>query len=85
MTFRCEFTSSELKDIQYISSYYYNKLEDIRFDSSVGKYVGYTEHGVYNAENWNKDPSILAQERAAKETYCQGNIKLYEQETLPFS
>ncbi|KAK1876007.1 H-2 class II histocompatibility antigen I-A beta chain [Dissostichus eleginoides] len=85
MTFRCEFTSSELKDIQYINSYYYNKLEDIRFDSRVGKFVGYTEHGVYNAENWNKDPSQLAQMRAAKETYCQYNIKNYEQETLPFS
>ncbi|KAK1876030.1 H-2 class II histocompatibility antigen I-E beta chain, partial [Dissostichus eleginoides] len=85
VTARCEFTSSELKDIQYIQSLYYNKLEYIRFDSSVEKFVGYTEHGVKNAERLNKDPSFLAQMRAEKETYCQHNVKLYEQETLPFS
>nr|AYD60579.1 MHC class II beta [Trematomus bernacchii] len=85
VTHRCEFTSSELKDIQYINSYYYNKLEFIRFDSSVGKYVGYTELGVRNAESWNKDPSILAQMRAEKERYCQGNAKIDYQHTLPHS
>ncbi|KAK1876024.1 H-2 class II histocompatibility antigen I-A beta chain [Dissostichus eleginoides] len=85
MTSRCEFTSSELKDIQFINSYYYNKLEHTRFDSRVGKFVGYTEYGVYNAEFWNNNPSILNQATAAKETYCQHNIKNYEQETLPFS
>ncbi|XP_034005843.1 H-2 class II histocompatibility antigen, E-S beta chain-like [Trematomus bernacchii] len=84
VTVRCEFTSSEQKDIQYINSYYYNKLELIRFDSSVGEFVGYTEFGVKNAESWNKGPE-LADARASKETYCQGNVKLYEQYTLPHS
>ena len=84
MSSRCEFTSSELKDIQFIQSFYYNKLEDIRFDSSVGEYVGYTELGVKNAERLNKGPE-LAQARAQKEAVCQPNAKLYEQLTLPHS
>ncbi|KAL3050798.1 hypothetical protein OYC64_001130 [Pagothenia borchgrevinki] len=85
MTTRCEFTSSELKDIQYIMSYYYNKLEFIRFDSSVGEYVGYTEFGVMNAERMNKDPSEMAQRRAEKERFCQHNVKIDYQNTLPHS
>uniref|UniRef100_A0A3P9DUA1 H-2 class II histocompatibility antigen, E-S beta chain-like n=1 Tax=Maylandia zebra TaxID=106582 RepID=A0A3P9DUA1_9CICH len=43
---RCVFNSTELKDIEYISSWYFNKVEDVRFSSSVGEYVGYTESGT---------------------------------------
>uniref|UniRef100_A0A3Q0QWX0 Ig-like domain-containing protein n=1 Tax=Amphilophus citrinellus TaxID=61819 RepID=A0A3Q0QWX0_AMPCI len=71
---RCVFNSTELKDIEYIKSYYFNKIEDVRFSSSVGKYVGYTEPGLKYAENWNKDTAQLAAMKAQKETYCQHNI-----------
>ncbi|KAM6894596.1 H-2 class II histocompatibility antigen, E-S beta chain-like isoform 2-T2 [Lycodopsis pacificus] len=74
-TARCVFNSTDLKDIEFIRSYYYNKIEDIRFSSNVGRYVGYTEHGVKNAEDWNKDASQLAGERAEKERYCLPNIE----------
>nr|AGJ70347.1 MHC class II antigen beta chain [Miichthys miiuy]AGJ70348.1 MHC class II antigen beta chain [Miichthys miiuy]AGJ70349.1 MHC class II antigen beta chain [Miichthys miiuy] len=72
---RCVFNSTDLKDIEYIASWYYNKMELIRFSSSVGKYVGYTEFGVKNAEYWNSDASLLAQARGEKERYCLNNIK----------
>ncbi|XP_040886943.1 H-2 class II histocompatibility antigen, E-S beta chain-like isoform X2 [Toxotes jaculatrix] len=72
-TGRCEFNSTELKDIRFIFSYYYNKLEFIRFDSSVGRYVGYTELGVKNAERLNSGPEVV-QSRAQRETYCEHNI-----------
>uniref|UniRef100_A0A3Q3IIW3 MHC class II beta chain N-terminal domain-containing protein n=1 Tax=Monopterus albus TaxID=43700 RepID=A0A3Q3IIW3_MONAL len=71
------FNSTDLKDIEYIYSMYYNKLEIIRVSSSVGKYVGYTELGVKNAERLNKDPSLLAQMRNEKESYCQHNIQIH--------
>ncbi|XP_044196750.1 H-2 class II histocompatibility antigen, E-D beta chain-like [Thunnus albacares] len=71
---RCEFNSTELGGIRFIRSYYYNKLEDIRFDSVVGKYVGYTEHGVKNAERWNKGPE-LAGVKAMRETACLNNVR----------
>nr|ARD06103.1 MHC class II antigen beta subunit [Chionodraco hamatus] len=82
---RCEFNSSELKDIQYIKSFYYNKLEFIRFDSSVGEFVGYTELGVRNAKRFNRGSPELAAMRAEKETFCQNNVKLEYQYALPFS
>ncbi|XP_068569118.1 H-2 class II histocompatibility antigen, I-E beta chain-like [Cebidichthys violaceus] len=76
MTDRCDFNSTDLKDIEFIRSYYYNKLEFTRFSSSVGKYVGFTEYGVKNAEYWNSDPSKLAAMNAQKETVCEHNIKI---------
>uniref|UniRef100_G3Q1I8 Ig-like domain-containing protein n=1 Tax=Gasterosteus aculeatus TaxID=69293 RepID=G3Q1I8_GASAC len=76
MTDECVFNSTELKDIEYIRSYYYNKLELTRFSSSVGKYVGFTEYGVRNAANWNKDASELIAMRAQKEVYCLNSIQI---------
>nr|AYN72189.1 MHC class II antigen beta chain [Oreochromis niloticus] len=73
-TTRCDFNSSELKDIQYIDSYYYNMMEVVRFDSDVGKFVGYTDFGVHNAAEWNKDKGYLAAMNAQKGTYCHNNI-----------
>nr|AAO19848.1 MHC class II beta subunit [Sander vitreus] len=73
---RCVFNSSDLKDIEFIYSMYYNKLEFIRFSSSLGKYVGYTEFGVKNAERLNNDPSELARRKADKERYCKHNIDI---------
>uniref|UniRef100_A0A3Q4HC50 HLA class II histocompatibility antigen, DRB1-8 beta chain-like n=1 Tax=Neolamprologus brichardi TaxID=32507 RepID=A0A3Q4HC50_NEOBR len=74
---RCKFNSTEPQDIEFIRSYYFRKVEFTRFDSSVGKYVGYTEYGVRNAEAWNKDQGDLAAMNAKKETYCQHNIGIW--------
>ncbi|XP_078138393.1 H-2 class II histocompatibility antigen, E-S beta chain-like [Centroberyx gerrardi] len=74
---RCDFNSSELKDIEYTLSYYYNKIEDVRFSSSVGKFVGYTEPGLKYAENWNKDAAYLGSLKAEKESYCKHNVEIW--------
>nr|AGA53815.1 MHC class II antigen beta chain [Oryzias latipes]BAA94279.1 MHC class II antigen [Oryzias latipes] len=79
---RCEFNSSDLTDIEYIYSMYYNRKEYARFSSSLGKYVGYTEFGVKNAERFNKDTSELSVRRAQKETYCKHNIDIDYQTAL---
>uniref|UniRef100_A0A087X4P8 Ig-like domain-containing protein n=1 Tax=Poecilia formosa TaxID=48698 RepID=A0A087X4P8_POEFO len=71
---RCDFNSTELKDIEYIRSNFYNKLEIMRFSSSLGKFVGYTEFGVKQAEYFNSNPSIIAGLKAQKETYCLNNV-----------
>ncbi|CAI5677797.1 unnamed protein product [Oreochromis niloticus] len=71
---RCDFNSTEPKDIKYMRSYYYNKIEVTRFDSDVRKFVGFTEFGVKKAETWNNDQAFLAGWRAEKERYCQHNI-----------
>uniref|UniRef100_A0A3B3VX69 H-2 class II histocompatibility antigen, E-S beta chain-like n=1 Tax=Poecilia latipinna TaxID=48699 RepID=A0A3B3VX69_9TELE len=78
----CVFNSTELSDIQFIRSSIYNKLEWLRFDSSLGRFVGYTEFGVKEAERWNNDPSYLAAMKAQRETYCLNNVGLYYQKVL---
>ncbi|XP_018530296.1 H-2 class II histocompatibility antigen, E-S beta chain [Lates calcarifer] len=78
---RCVFNSTELSGIEYIYSMYYNKLEYIRFSSSVGKYVGYTDYGVKNAERFNSGPE-LAQRKNEKERYCLHNIGIWYQSAL---
>lgn len=75
-TTECVFNSTELKDIEYIRSYYFNKKEDTRFSSSVGKFVGFTEYGVRNAAAWNNDPSKLSAMKAQKEGYCLNNVQI---------
>nr|QCB66124.1 MHC class II beta [Oplegnathus punctatus] len=82
VTGRCVFNSTELKDIEYIYSCYYNKVEYARFSSSVGKYVGYTGWGLKNAEFWNNNPSELARRRGEKERYCHNNVGVDYQAAL---
>ncbi|KAF6724395.1 H-2 class II histocompatibility antigen, I-E beta chain [Oryzias melastigma] len=79
---RCVFNSSDLNDIEFIRSYYYNRDEIVRFSSRVGRFVGYTEFGVKTAEYWNKDTSKLSAMRAQKETYCKHNIDIDYQTKL---
>uniref|UniRef100_A0A3Q1FC90 MHC class II beta chain N-terminal domain-containing protein n=1 Tax=Acanthochromis polyacanthus TaxID=80966 RepID=A0A3Q1FC90_9TELE len=79
---RCVFNSTELTDIEYIRSSYYNKLEYLRFSSSLGKFVGFTEFGVKNAEYFNNDPAVLSAERAQKEVYCLPNTEIWYRNVL---
>lgn len=57
-------------------------MEYVRFDSSVGKFVGYTEYGVREADQWNNDPALLVSMRAQKEAYCTPNIDLWYRSVL---
>ncbi|XP_031426928.1 H-2 class II histocompatibility antigen, I-E beta chain-like [Clupea harengus] len=68
---RCRYSSWDLSDMEFILSIIFNKVEFARFNSTVGKYVGYTEYGVHNAEIWNKDPAIMAKWRAEMDRYCK--------------
>ncbi|XP_067111177.1 DLA class II histocompatibility antigen, DR-1 beta chain-like [Osmerus mordax] len=69
---RCVFSSH---GTEYIDSYSFNKIEDVRFNSTVGVYVGYTEIGLLYAKQWNT-PEKLAQERAQLEGYCKHNTAI---------
>ncbi|XP_029591958.1 H-2 class II histocompatibility antigen, E-S beta chain-like isoform X1 [Salmo trutta] len=71
----CRYSSKDLQGIEYIDSFYFNQAEHVRFNSTVGKYVGYTEYGVKSADAWNKD--YLVQELGALESYCKYNAAIY--------
>ncbi|XP_077357074.1 H-2 class II histocompatibility antigen, E-S beta chain-like [Festucalex cinctus] len=71
----CVFNSTDLNNIEYIESYFYNKLELFRFSSTLDKYIGYTEFGIKQAEAFNANPDYIANARHSKELYCLHNIK----------
>ncbi|KAG7232366.1 hypothetical protein INR49_008934 [Caranx melampygus] len=79
---RCEFNSTDLKDIIFIRSGYFNKIEDVRFDSRVGEFVGYTEPGMKYARDWNSDAGKLAQMRGERERVCLNNVGIFYQTAL---
>ncbi|KAK1787105.1 hypothetical protein P4O66_017482, partial [Electrophorus voltai] len=60
-----------------IDSYIFNKIEWIRFNSTVGKYVGYTKFGIYNAERWNNNTAHLQEERTNLDAFCKYNAEIY--------
>nr|APD68799.1 MHC class II antigen beta chain [Trachinotus ovatus] len=78
---RCDFNSTDPKDIRLIYPEYYNKLEIARFDSSVGRFVGYTEYGVKQADGWNSGPEVV-QMRNEKDRCCVHNVGIDYQAAL---
>lgn len=78
---RCVFNSTEPDGIEYIYSMYYQKKEYIRFSSSVGEYVGYTEFGVKNADRWNQGSEVIRR-RNEKERYCLNHVGPYYENIL---
>ncbi|XP_056880241.1 H-2 class II histocompatibility antigen, E-S beta chain-like isoform X1 [Takifugu flavidus] len=74
---RCNFNSTDLKDIEFSRSFYYNKLMLVRFSSSVGKFEGFTKYGLHQADYLNNLSSYLEEMRDKKERYCQHNIKVW--------
>ncbi|KAJ8272456.1 hypothetical protein GJAV_G00089270 [Gymnothorax javanicus] len=72
----CRYSSRDLHDLEYIARYIHEKLEVIRYNSTLKKYIGYTDLGIFNAENWNSDGSAEAK-YAALDGYCRPNALKY--------
>ncbi|XP_069055117.1 rano class II histocompatibility antigen, A beta chain-like [Lepisosteus oculatus] len=74
---RYSVSSKGVQDAEFIDRYYFNKLEFLRYNSTLNKYIGYTEHGVRNAERLNKDPAELAGQLSNRDGTCKPNAELY--------
>ncbi|XP_036417891.1 H-2 class II histocompatibility antigen, E-S beta chain-like isoform X2 [Colossoma macropomum] len=77
----CISSSADLSDLELIDTYYFNKIPDVQFNSTVGKYVGFTEVGEKQAEVWNSGPE-LQQMKAALERYCKPNRQIHSSAIL---
>uniref|UniRef100_A0A3B4D6G4 Ig-like domain-containing protein n=1 Tax=Pygocentrus nattereri TaxID=42514 RepID=A0A3B4D6G4_PYGNA len=75
VTNECIASSSDLTDVEFIYTDYFNKDPVWRFNSTVGEFVGYTELGVKNAERFNKGPEVQ-QMRGELESYCKPNMRI---------
>lgn len=63
----------------YVDAYYFNKIKIVEFNSTVGRFIGYTDIGIRNfADYWNINVTdFLNQERNELERYCKHNSQLY--------
>ncbi|KAL6456320.1 hypothetical protein MHYP_G00348630 [Metynnis hypsauchen] len=75
VTDECITSSSDLTDVEYIYTYHFNKDPVIRFNSTVGEFVGFSALGMRTAEMFNKGPQVQ-QRRAEVERYCKRNLEI---------
>ncbi|XP_067269415.1 H-2 class II histocompatibility antigen, E-S beta chain-like [Pseudorasbora parva] len=75
---RCIYSSPDLSDMVYTDSYYFNKYLLTQFNSTLGKFVGFSEYGMRNAEFWNNNTNFLQREKASVDTYCKYNAQIYD-------
>ncbi|KAF4070192.1 hypothetical protein AMELA_G00296040 [Ameiurus melas] len=70
----CIWSKEDLSDMEYIHSRIMNKVKVLEYNSTVGKYVGYTELGIYNAERFNNDTAYMRERKAALDIFCKDNV-----------
>ncbi|XP_048048419.1 DLA class II histocompatibility antigen, DR-1 beta chain-like [Megalobrama amblycephala] len=70
---KCIYSFPDLRDMVMVSNFYFNKYLIIQFNSTVGRFVGFTEYGVSVAEQWNNG-SILQVTRTYVDSECRANI-----------
>nr|ACV91100.1 MHC class II antigen [Macaca mulatta] len=68
--------------VRYLQRYIYNQEEYVRFDSDVGEHRAVTELGRLSAEYWNGQKDILEDQRAAVDTFCRYNYRVFESFTV---
>ncbi|XP_026099947.1 H-2 class II histocompatibility antigen, E-S beta chain [Carassius auratus] len=74
----CVYSTSDYSDMVFLASSSFNQVVYLQFNSSVGKYVGYTELGVKYAENFNKDQAFIQQKKAAVDRFCRHNAQIWD-------
>ncbi|XP_035392007.1 rano class II histocompatibility antigen, D-1 beta chain-like isoform X2 [Electrophorus electricus] len=68
---QCLYSSRDLNDMVLIDSYIFNKIEYLQFNSTVGKFVGYNEHGIYYAEKYSNDTALIQGLLAGVDGVCK--------------
>ncbi|TRZ04142.1 hypothetical protein DNTS_007147, partial [Danionella cerebrum] len=69
---------SDYTDMEFIDSYSFNKDVDLQFNSTVGKFVGFTDLGKKQAEYANKNQAFIQQEKAFVDTFCKHNAQVLD-------
>lgn len=69
--FKCVWDSEDINTMVLIESSIFNKIEYVRYNSSVGKYVGFTDYGIRKAENWNNDKTLLEERLEQVNILCK--------------
>ncbi|XP_048149265.1 class II histocompatibility antigen, B-L beta chain-like [Corvus hawaiiensis] len=76
----CHFINGTEK-VRYMQRLFYNRQQDVMYDSDVGHYVGFTPYGEKVARAWNSNPEWMEERRTAVDWYCRHNYEV----STPFS
>ncbi|NXQ51311.1 HB2D protein, partial [Catharus fuscescens] len=68
----CYFINGTEK-VRFVERLIYNRMEDVRFDSDVGRFVGFTPAGEKWAQDLNNNPQWMEYKRGQADTYCRHN------------
>lgn len=74
---QCTFNSSELKDIEFTRSYYYNKQMCVHFSSTAGRFVGYSKFCIFQADYLNNQTTFINALKQQKERFCHSTINIF--------
>lgn len=77
----CEYDNNTTDMVFFVKNIFNQKLDTI-YDSRVGKYVGFGEYGMRNANHFNSQAWKMALRKRQVETVCRYNARLFRRSTL---
>lgn len=75
---QCLYSSHDLGDMVYVQLYGFNMDVEIKYNSTLGKFIGFNEVGVNTSELWNQNDNFLQHMKAQVDTYCKPNAQFLE-------
>nr|AAB67872.1 MHC class II beta chain [Ictalurus punctatus] len=73
----CIWSKEDLSDMEFIQPDVINKVKCAEYNSTLGKFVGYTELCIKNADRFNKDTALLQGLKDALDSLCKNNVGNY--------
>ncbi|NWT48751.1 HB2C protein, partial [Chroicocephalus maculipennis] len=71
----CYFTNGTER-VRLLERYIYSRQPHVHFDSEVGYYVADNPLGESTAKQFNSQPDVLEQKRAAVDRFCRHNYRV---------
>lgn len=81
MIYDCEY-GDNITDVVFFVKNIFNQKLCTMYDSRVGKYVGFGEYCMRNADHYNNQAWKMIQRRHQVETLCRYNTRLFRRSTL---
>ncbi len=81
MIYDCEY-GDNITDVVFFVKNIFNQKLCTMYDSRVGKYVGFGEYCMKNADHYNSQAWKMVQRKSQVETLCRYNARLFIRSTL---
>ncbi|XP_054477372.1 HLA class II histocompatibility antigen, DR beta 5 chain-like [Anoplopoma fimbria] len=81
MIYDCEY-GDDITDVVFFVKNLFNQKIITLYDSRVGKYVGFGESGMKNADHYNHQGWKMEERKRQVETLCRYNARLFRRSTL---